>query len=93
MPRLNELPEYEALAAAVSEVFSRRVASQTSPGIRFVVFDASGQMFEGGFGTSERAQPRPRHIVASAWPPAPRVLRLRRYCNYATGGCCRLTMR
>jgi CubicO group peptidase (beta-lactamase class C family) len=61
MPRLNELPEYEALAAAVSEVFSRRVASQTSPGIRFVVFDASGPMFEGGFGTAGE----------SATPPAP----------------------
>ncbi|PLP61125.1 serine hydrolase [Mesorhizobium loti] len=69
MPRLNELPEREALAATVAEVFSQRVANQASPGIRFVVFDASGPILDGSFGsagaTGTSPGPHSRFRVAS----------------------------
>ena len=63
MPLLNELPEREALAAAVAEVFSRRVASGAAPAARFAVFDASGVVLDGGFGSAG----------AAGSPPGPRV--------------------
>lgn len=69
MPLLKELPEREALVAAVTEVFSKRVASQAAPGSRFVVFDASGPLLDGGFGTAGAAGtppgPHSRFRVAS----------------------------
>lgn len=52
---LNELPEREALTSAVNEVFSRRVGSQAAPGARFAVFDASGVVSDGSFGTAGAA--------------------------------------
>lgn len=55
MPRLNELAEREALAAAVAEIFAQRVAKQACPGTRYVVFDASGPVLEGSFGTAGAA--------------------------------------
>lgn len=55
MPLLNDLPDRQTLVAAVTEIFSRRVASQAAPGARFVVFDASGLVLEGGFGTAGAA--------------------------------------
>ncbi len=69
MPRLNELPEREALAAAVTEVFAQRVANQACPGTRFVVFDTSGPVLGGSFGTAGAAGippgPHSRFRVAS----------------------------
>ncbi|THF55249.1 beta-lactamase family protein [Mesorhizobium composti] len=52
---LNDLPERRTLVAAVTEVFSRRIASQAAPGARFMVFDASGPAFDGSFGTAGAA--------------------------------------
>lgn len=57
----DELPEREALVSAVNDVFSRRAASQAAPGARFVVFDASGLVLDGSFGTAG----------AAGTPPAP----------------------
>ncbi len=66
---LKDLPERRTLTAAVAEVFSGRVASQVTPGARFVVFDASGPVFDGGFGAAGAAGtppgPRSRFRVAS----------------------------
>jgi CubicO group peptidase (beta-lactamase class C family) len=55
MPLLNDLPDHRTLAAAVAAVFSRRVAGRAAPGTRFAVFDASGRVLDGGFGTAGAA--------------------------------------
>ncbi|PSJ62800.1 serine hydrolase domain-containing protein [Pseudaminobacter soli (ex Li et al. 2025)] len=69
MPFLNDLSEREALASKVAAVFSERVVQEATPGARFVVFDASGAVFDSGFGSAAAAGsppgPRARFRVAS----------------------------
>ena len=55
MKRFNDLPQPEAFAATVAEIFSDRIAHKAAPAIRFCLFDVSGTVQEGGFGDAGAA--------------------------------------
>lgn len=50
MTLFSDLPQPEALEAAIRMVFSERVATEATPATAFVVFDRSGIALEGGIG-------------------------------------------